>query len=94
MPGGPGVGRSALATAGAVGTLTAMDGDGERSDAGVAGEGEVVGSHARATTAATRRAVRTDSMLGDRLRLRVRDSAPKYYRTYYVRAALTRPRHD
>jgi len=59
-----GVGRSALATAGIEGRVTATDGNGERSDAGVAGEGGMVGSHARATTAATSRAVRTDSMLG------------------------------
>jgi len=57
------VGRSALATDGADGSVTAMDGKGERSDIGVVGEGELVGSHASATTAAMRRAARTDSML-------------------------------
>jgi len=60
---GTGVGRSALATDGAEGTLTETDGKGERSDAGVAAEGEAVGSHASATTAAMTRAARTHSMV-------------------------------
>jgi hypothetical protein len=82
-----------LATRGADGGAV-TDGNSEPSDVGVAGEGEAVGSHPNATTAAMRRAVRTDSMVGDRLRLRVRDSARKYYRTRYVRSAPTQPSCD
>lgn len=52
---------------GAEGSVTAMDGKGERSDTGVVGEGKAIGSHASATTAAMTRAARTYSMVVRRL---------------------------
>lgn len=85
-PDGLGVARSALVPAGADGMVTTMDGRGERSDTGVASEGEAVGSHASATKAATR-AARTDPMICDRLMFRVRDSGAKYYMNRFVQAA-------
>ena len=85
------MGRSALATDGADGSVTVMDGKGERSDIGVVGEGELVGSHANAITAEMRRAARTDSMVSDGLLPRVRDSATKYYMNCYVKSAPKRP---
>jgi hypothetical protein len=78
------VGRSALATAGAEDRVTATDGNGEPLDAGVAGEGEMVGSHATAIMVATRRAARTPSMVVQRVGLRVCDSGIKYYRNCYT----------
>ena len=75
--GSGGAGRSEFATAAGEGRVTATDGKGELWDAG---EGKVVGSHASATTAAMTRAARTDSMVSTRGRVRVRNSAPKYYK--------------
>src|SRR6185503_9637182 len=77
--GGGGAGRSELATAAGVGKVTATDGEGEPWGAG---EGKAVGPHASARTAAMTRAARTDSMVSTCGRVRVRNSAPKYYADY------------
>jgi hypothetical protein len=88
-PGGLGAGRSALATAGADGA-TVIDGKGERSDAGVDGADEAVGSHPSTITAARRRAARMVRWSVIVCRCASAIAAAKYYKTPCLHAASSR----